>query len=327
MAQRDHHLDFLRGFLVMVMVVYHAMNYFSASRPEYYGYLRFVNGAFVFLSGYTIALFRRSDGAGLGAAASRKLALRGLRLLLLFTALNLLIGVLGLTSYKRVEFGAARFFGSAYEVYVTGDSNAMAFRILVPIAYVIILSPLYLRWPAFTRTANTLTLAGAAAYTLLVDPVAPNAFFLLVGLAGLSIGLETSQYLNAAPRAWPVILAGLAAAVVLMNWLSGNVLAYCVGIAVVLKLVYDASRKFDIARRGAALIVLTGQYSLLCYIAQIAFLHLLRRLVATTHAFGFVELASVCLVTAAFLVALCAGLARLRRRSRWVDSAYRLGFG
>lgn len=327
MPDRDSRLDFLRGFLVMVMVVYHAMNYFSASRPEYYGYLRFVNGAFVFLSGYAIALFRGSDSDGLGAVGARKLALRGLRLLLLFTTLNLLIGLLGLTSYKSVEFSLARFFSSAYEVYVTGHSDAMAFRILVPIAYVIALSPLYLYWPALTRSANVLTWAAAAAYTLLVEPVAPNTFFMLVGLTGLSLGLETSRYVSASTMRLSASIAIFVVAVSLMDRLSGNVLAYCIGIAAVLKVVYDGAGRLNLARTTPSLIGLTGRYSLFSYIAQIGILHLLNRLIAPPNAFGPIELVGVCLVTAILLVTLCAVVARLRRHSRWVDIAYKYGFG
>ena len=42
-GDRDLNLDFVKGVLVVVMVVYHAMNYFADVDPDYYGYIRFIN--------------------------------------------------------------------------------------------------------------------------------------------------------------------------------------------------------------------------------------------------------------------------------------------
>ena len=310
----------------MVMVVYHAMNYFSAASPEYYGYLRFVNGSFVFLSGYAIALFRPDPAMALSPAKSRRLVLRGLKLLLLFTVLNLLIGMLGLTSYKNVEFGVARYLSSAFNVYVVGDSNAMAFRILVPIAYVIALSPLYMAWPSLSRLLIAATMLMAATYTLFADVVAPNTFFLLIGLVGLCFGLETAQYFRIRVRSWVPIVLGIGLSVATMNLLSANALAYCAGIALVLKLVYEAARNIGIDRRAPRLVELAGQYSLLCYIVQIAILHVLRRLLPNAQPLNGLELFAICALTAALLSLLCLSLARMRKHTKWLDAAYRFVF-
>lgn len=56
-SDRDVSLDFVKGILVIVMVIYHVMNYFSTAGPDSFGYVRFVTGSFIFVSGYIISTF------------------------------------------------------------------------------------------------------------------------------------------------------------------------------------------------------------------------------------------------------------------------------
>ena len=51
-VSRNAPLDFVKGLLVIAMVVYHEMNYFSTAGPEGFGHVRFVTGSFIFISGY-----------------------------------------------------------------------------------------------------------------------------------------------------------------------------------------------------------------------------------------------------------------------------------
>jgi peptidoglycan/LPS O-acetylase OafA/YrhL len=326
---RDDHLDALKGFLVMVMVAYHAMNYFSSASAQAYGYLRFVNGSFVFLSGFAIAYLQagRSANASTPLNASR-LLWRGLRLLLLFTALNLLLGAFGLTSYRNARFGVESFVADAWHVYGVGDSNAMAFRILVPIAYTVMLAPLLLSGARWRGALAIIVFVLAGIYTTTGWPFAPNVFFLLIGLVGVSCGALTGPWMaDSPPSPWPVIVLGAGACVLLMNWLSGNVLAYCLGIAALLKCVYDASRHVGSNNTFSRMLMQTGKYSLLCYVAQIALLHLLRLALRQTQFEMTHDLLLASLLTAAAMVLLSNIVAHLRQRSRWANTAYRAVFG
>jgi hypothetical protein len=53
-------LDLVKGALVVVMVVYHAMNIFSTAGPDEYVYVRFVSGSFILMSGYIVARFHEA---------------------------------------------------------------------------------------------------------------------------------------------------------------------------------------------------------------------------------------------------------------------------
>jgi uncharacterized membrane protein len=60
-AIRDVTLDLVKGVLVVIMVVYHAMNIFSTAGPHEYAYVRFVSGSFILMSGYIVARFHEAQ--------------------------------------------------------------------------------------------------------------------------------------------------------------------------------------------------------------------------------------------------------------------------
>lgn len=94
-AVRDLTLDLVKGALVVVMVVYHAMNIFSTAGPDEYAYVRFVSGSFILMSGYIVARFHEARFKADRRSTSRRLVVRGLKLLMLFTLLSLLINLMG----------------------------------------------------------------------------------------------------------------------------------------------------------------------------------------------------------------------------------------
>ncbi len=322
---RDLELDFVKGFLVIVMVLYHAMNYFGELPAEYYGYLRFVNGSFVFVAGYVVAEFYSEQLGRAKFFGLRRLASRGAKLLCLFTALNLAISGLGMTNYRHVTFRVSDYLANAASIYGSGDAPS-AFRILVPISYVLLLSGLYLISRRSRTILIALTVVTAFLYSFVTDHVTPNVFFLLTGLVGLSFGLLKSAISDGQVTSWPMIVVGFLALSSVMNDLSGNVLAYGVGIALLLKLVYDGARMLPKDSRPVEATVLLGKYSLVCYIGQIGFLYLLR---GASHNLGVppeLKLVLAFFATCAFLLGSCMLIASLRRRSRFVESTYRLVF-
>ena len=332
-AARDPALDAVKGLLVVAMVVYHAMNYFSTAGAGSYGPLRFLNGAFVFLAGFVCAM---RHGAGPSdrlqrTRAARRLWQRGLRLLALFTALNLAMAAAGVTSYKQVSFGIGAFLGDLGAIYATGDSPRIAFRILVAIAYTLMLAAAFV---AFERARPALvagTAAAAALYTVVL-PFAPLPYFVLVGLCGVCLGLAGGARALAGPRAGsPGTMAlhvalGLTA-VAAMNVLSGNVLAYGAGIALVLRLLNVLASRLDAVRPAQRCAELLGRYALLGYVGQIGLLFVLWKALGGPRWPPGAELLLVCTATTLLLLALCLAVSRLRTNLHWVDRGYRAVFG
>ncbi|HEY1462593.1 MAG TPA: hypothetical protein VGF44_04170, partial [Terriglobales bacterium] len=51
-AVRNPALDFTKGFLVLLMVVYHWFNYFVGPQAGVYKYIRFLTPSFIFITGF-----------------------------------------------------------------------------------------------------------------------------------------------------------------------------------------------------------------------------------------------------------------------------------
>jgi fucose 4-O-acetylase-like acetyltransferase len=322
--ERDLDLDFVKGALVVLMTVYHAMNHFADVPAEYYGYLRFVNGSFVFVSGYVAAVFYRHVATARAGSTSRRLLERGLKLLAVFTALNLLASLAGATNYRNVNFGLSAYLGNAADIYGSGDSKQVAFRILVPIAYVLMLAGLVLqagRWRSWLLAALVML---SAVYSVL-GPTPPNLLFVIVGLFGIAIGSHGSAP-GARVRSIAVIAIGLAALSGCMNFLSGNAVSYSLGIALMLKLMLDGTAMARKTSRAFQAGVLLGRYSLLCYILQIGFLYAADGVTRHREPTTWQALPITVIVTLALLLAVSVALDGLRRHYQVVDRTYRLVF-
>src|SRR5215471_235911 len=106
---RDLILDFVKGILVIVMVIYHVMNVFSTASPEAFGYIRFVSGSFIFISGYIISVFYEQRFQTDGTSTSKRLAVRGLKILFIFTILNIFINLTGLKNPSKTQLGLQQY--------------------------------------------------------------------------------------------------------------------------------------------------------------------------------------------------------------------------
>src|SRR5271163_912176 len=87
-AQRISGLDFTKGALVLIMVLYHWINYFIGPQWEYYQYLRFLTPSFIFITGFMISNVYLSKYDAADPRLPKRLFTRGLKLLAIFVALN-----------------------------------------------------------------------------------------------------------------------------------------------------------------------------------------------------------------------------------------------
>src|ERR1700751_836902 len=82
-------LDFTKGALVLIMVLYHWINYFIGPQWGYYQYLRFLTPSFIFITGFMISNVYLSKYDATDRRLSTRLFTRGFKLLVLFLFLNL----------------------------------------------------------------------------------------------------------------------------------------------------------------------------------------------------------------------------------------------
>src|SRR5580704_11951643 len=84
-AGRISALDFTKGMLVLIMVLYHWINYFY---PHDNRYLRFLTPSFIFITGFLVSNIYLSKYGASDTRLSRRLAERALKILGVFVVLN-----------------------------------------------------------------------------------------------------------------------------------------------------------------------------------------------------------------------------------------------
>ncbi|MGH9628590.1 MAG: acyltransferase family protein, partial [Bryobacteraceae bacterium] len=186
---RNQALDFTKGGLVLLMVLYHWLNYFVPSEVEVYRYLRFLTPAFIFITGFLVSsvYLSRRHYAGLAG----RLATRGAKLLAIFAALNLAIGLLVSRSHASLWKADA-----LVNIFVIGNTNVdgiktAAFYVLVPISYMLLVSAVLLvfhkRWTRIFDVTFIALLFGRVLLDL-VGYGSPNLDMLTIGFLGVLLG-------------------------------------------------------------------------------------------------------------------------------------------
>src|SRR5258708_615613 len=88
--QRIAALDFTKGALVLIMVVYHWLNYFYRPQGDVYKYLRFLTPSFIFITGFLVSNVYLSKYGVTDPRLPRRLIQRGLKILGVFVVLNVI---------------------------------------------------------------------------------------------------------------------------------------------------------------------------------------------------------------------------------------------
>src|SRR3954471_6435217 len=128
-------LDFTKGTLVLIMVLYHWISYFLPVDDFTFRYLRFLTPSFIFITGFLVARVYLPKHDRGDATVPRRVAWRGVKLILLAMSLNVPLQVLGVLRTRVSSQTATEFVVS----FFTGR-YPLAFSILVPIGYVLLSS-------------------------------------------------------------------------------------------------------------------------------------------------------------------------------------------
>lgn len=276
-------LDVVKGALVIVMVLYHWMNYFIGLDSGFYKYLRFLTPSFIFLTGFLISHVYLSKFTAGERYICGRLIRRGFKLL----AMVLVLNAVGEFAGKRAV--AARLGGGSLTSlawgYLTGFVP-VAFSVLVPIGYLLILSAgllmLSRRFPGvFHLVSGTLITTALVCEWIGFQ----NGYLdmLSVGMLGVSAGhvrIEAINRLIQRPAMLLIAYAVYVSAIAKWNAVYGlQVVGVCVNLAI---LYWFGSGRWLPPMLKHVLIRL-GEYSLLAYIAQIVVLQILWR---SAHVFG-----------------------------------------
>lgn len=324
-------LDFTKGALVLIMVLYHWLNYFVGPEGFIYRYLRFLPPSFIFITGFLISQVYLSRSRLTSPQLARRLTVRGLKILAVFICLNL-IKALAVPDARDatplVEYLAPR---TIMAIYVTGTSGAgkvAAFYVLVPIAYLLIVSACFILLRKRFKYVFQVICGVAFLCTMILEyngVTSANLELLTIGLVGLSCGYIGIDRINSLSRFTYILVAIYLFYIGIITIWEVSYPVQVLGVCCTLILIYILTPVFDKLGKVQRSIVLLGQYSLLGYIAQIAVVQLLyrglRHVPLWPGVLGLSFLAA-CVLTMTSVVT----VDRARAKARTVDVVYKAIF-
>jgi peptidoglycan/LPS O-acetylase OafA/YrhL len=327
-VERDAALDAVKGLLVLLMILYHWLNYFVTSDGEVYKYIRFITPSFIFITGFIItSIYLRRYHVGDGRVTT-KLLVRGAKLLGLFTVLNVMGNLLLRRNYNGGELGLSHFVAIAPAVYLKGDGIGAAFEVLVPISYLLVVSSL-MWWGCGLRRPFLVglwcALVGGVYALQAVGMGSGNLELLSMGLLGMVVGSVWSDGMERVIRPDAYWVAAYLTYLIGLNLLNVVYAVQVAGLMLNLGVLYMVARRLGNRQPMARSIVLLGQYSLFAYVGHIVILQLLVRAARPT---AFAVAAVVGALALAVLLTVISVEATHYLRGRWVmlDRLYRVVF-
>jgi hypothetical protein len=272
-------LDFVKGVLVLCMVIYHGLNYLGYDAAPHF-YLLFLPPSFILIAGFIIThIYVSRYGISSHATASR-LALRSCKLLLLFTLLNVGVALVFSSRPGMGDHGLLSFAVAWREIYVAGGSRSAAFEVLLPIGYLLLLAVPILRFQAYMAHAVVgITLATVTVCFALDRYGYPayNLYMISAGLTGMSIGLLPDYRIKGVSLS-PIVQGSLYAFFWIVFYLYGDrypiqLIASLVCVLIIASL----GSRIDTGQWLLQQLLLLGRYSLLAYIIQIFYLQIFKR--------------------------------------------------
>jgi peptidoglycan/LPS O-acetylase OafA/YrhL len=270
-------LDFTKGALVLTMVLYHWMNYFVKADGSIYRYLRFLTPSFIFITGFLIAHVYLSRTESLGFRISGRLLQRGLKLLGIVAGLNIVIRAMALNGFgNRLD---ASSHGTIAMAYLAG-TTPVAFSVLIPIAYLLILSGALLVVSRHYRHTYFIACAVSLVCAFLLELKGVQSSYLQllgIGMLGLAVGHLSIDQVNSFVKHRVVILSGYLAYLVALSVWDATYPLQIVGVCLSLSVIYWTGIEYAGSNYIGRTAVLLGHYSLFGYIAQIVILQILGR--------------------------------------------------
>lgn len=319
-------LDIAKGLFVLAMVFYHSLNYSS----EYYlafRYLSFLPPSFIFIAGYlVIALYPNRYQADTRRMYLR-LIVRGLRLILIFTLLNL-GGLMVARSYHPLDVPAV-MWENGVDIFVIGSGRYAIFEVLLPIGYFLVISPLILwvhgrgRLPLLVL--GIFSVAGTA-WLNHHGVSSGNLNLLAAGVLGASVAPFVRLEHLAGGCLKLAVLAGAFAAYELIGRTWGHVFEIQIlGSTIAVFLFLAFAQAVPVGSWPVRRMIILGQYSLLGYILQIAVLQVILRLSGRPEPWS-VAFHAWMIATLVAMTLLVEATHLLRSKSPLADRAYRLVF-
>jgi peptidoglycan/LPS O-acetylase OafA/YrhL len=331
-AARIPALDFTKGVLVLFMVLYHWLNYFYSPTGDFYRYLRFLTPSFIFITGFLISHVYFAKYGLASSQVSKRLAMRGLKILGVFLLLNGAIAILPGSPTRSILAGNS-VIANLIAIFITGNVSTesgkiVAFGILVPISYLLLISALMSIICKYFRHIFESVCIGMFFCIFSLQLLGIQSAYLedlAIGSLGVVLGYTSStgiRKLVSHPYVLGLAYCAFLGAITIWDVpFALRVIDVCLTLLVIYA-VGDRSQKPAVLLRH---VIVLGRYSLFGYIWQIAILQLLHRFLGH-GALGVTGLSASFVAGFAFTMAGVEAVDRLRPRWQALDQVYRYAF-
>jgi peptidoglycan/LPS O-acetylase OafA/YrhL len=318
--------DFVKGVLVILMVLYHWLNYFGGNHSYYYRYLRFITPSFIFITGFFISVRYLAGQQPNSPDIALRVARRGVKLLALFIGLNIGVSFVVTSGNNKLEL-VRHVWSSILGVNPGGagsHARLVSFYILIPIAYLLLLSAALL--VARKRCRRSFEIACALCMLgicILAVSGMQNSMLemLTIGLLGAMVGYLPAARISSYLTHWIAFFAIYACYIVSVTLWNVVYPLQVVGVVLNMGLLYIVATNVAPSFWLSVQTILLGRYSLFGYIVQIAWLQSLHRWLGGMD----IPAAGLAIVLVAAIILTVASIKTvhvLRQRSEFVNQVY-----
>lgn len=329
-TQRVASLDYLKGVLVLLMVVYHAMYAVRGLAPQnalawIAISLHFLHFAFLFVTGFLCGFHYLPKAQAGERKINGRLLWRGVKLYGIFACSNGLLLLLGLgTDWETLRGLGGTPAAFVSNVVLSIPGKVFAYEILGYIAFYLMVCSLTLsRW---SGVIGMLLLAVAVG---LIN--APFFSFLFVGFVGQTLGAKValSGAGSIENRLWSLrwlgqLLFVVSRPLVVLAYMSARGLTEVIVVVVDIMLWWwgVATCTSDPNSRLSRQLGVLGRYTLFAYLFQMPIVHILARMVPYVHLHWLTLYVAIIIVTTAITVAVVLAVDFTKHRSRKFRNAF-----
>jgi hypothetical protein len=321
-------IDFTKGMLVLLMVVYHSLNYLDYGTVPH-DYLGFVPASFILITGFLVSVvYLPRTSSGFGIVANR-LAVRALKLLVIFSVLNLAARLLLPSDHFGAGKEALAFFYNWVPIYVLGNAQGVAFEVLLPISYTLAASILFLHNSLARCHASRYAAVALLVICIILQSTGSsinNLNFFSAGIIGIAIGsFGFAAVSQKTVSAWTLFVASAIYLAILLYGIDNYQSQVLITLSWLIFL-YALGFYLPATPWWYRQVTLLGRYSLFAYIAQIFFLQASHYLTGLLTRSALSNTILLCILIGAMTWISTLIVDMLRPRSRFVDRLYNLVF-
>ncbi len=318
--------DFVKGYFVLAMAIYHWLNYCIVGRTTLYRYVDYVTEGFIFFSGFLCGVVYIKRFHENKQKITGRLWIRGVKIFSLFVVLNVLVhsfwgtrGTVG--SHSIVEV----FLDNFFEVFVVGNDSLMAFEILLPISYLLLLCPLFFLGKRLMLFGLVLIVGWLISVNVGLITAGYNAKALMIGFGGVCSSIVIDQRSLCRTRMVDIgcICLAILYFVVFVPFVGGNgaMIKYFIINIVIINLIIICGW-LQVSSFIVSELALIGRFSLMLYLYQIAYLKFISSvfsILSPTFEYGTLLVLFVLVVSSSVL---CRIVDLFRRKSSMVNKIY-----